>query len=42
MRVIWAVCVAAACIAALAATQAAEFPTVVVVMAVLTMVVSWL
>jgi hypothetical protein len=42
MRAIWGVCVAAACITALAVTQSAEFPTVVVVMAVLTMVVSWL
>jgi hypothetical protein len=42
MRVIWAICAAAACITALAATQAAEFPVVVVIVSVLTMVVSWL
>jgi hypothetical protein len=42
MRAIWALCAAAACIAAMAATQVAEFPTVIVVVSVLTMVVSWL
>jgi hypothetical protein len=42
MRAIWVLCAAAACIAAMAATQAAEFPTVVVIVSVLTMVVSWL
>jgi hypothetical protein len=42
MRLIWAACAAAACIAAMAATQVAEFPMVVVIVSILTMVVSWL
>jgi uncharacterized protein (DUF983 family) len=42
MRAIWAMCAAAACITAMAAAQAADFPMVVVIMSVLTMVVSWL
>lgn len=42
MRAIWAVCVCAACVIALAATQAADFPILVVLTAVLTMALTWL
>ena len=42
MRTIWALCAAAACVVALEATQTTEFPLLIVLMAVLTMVVSWL
>jgi hypothetical protein len=42
MRTIWTLCAAAACVAALAATQTTEFPLMLVLIAVLTMVVSWL
>ena len=42
MKAVWALCAAAACIAALAATQTADFPMVVVIVSVLTVVVSWL
>lgn len=42
MRAIWAMCACAAGLAALAATQAADFPVAVVLTAVLTMVIGWL
>ena len=42
MRTVWALCAAAVCVIALAATQTTQFPLVVVLVAVLTMVVSWL
>ena len=42
MRAIWAMCAAATCVVALAATQTTEFPVLVVLIAVLTMMVSWL
>ena len=42
MRAIWAVCACAVCLTALAATQMADFPIVVVITAVLTMALTWL
>ena len=42
MRVIWAICGTAACVVALAAIRYADFPTLVVIGAVLMMVLSWL
>lgn len=42
MRPIWTIYAAAACVVALAATQAAESPLILVLVAVFTIVVSWL
>lgn len=42
MRAIWTVCGCAACLTALAAAQAADFPVAVVLTAVATMVLAWL
>jgi hypothetical protein len=42
MRAVWAICAAVACVVALAATQTTDFPLLVVLIAILTMVVSWL
>jgi len=42
VRAIWTLCACAACLTALAALQSADFPVVVVLTAVLTMVLTWL
>jgi hypothetical protein len=42
VRAIWAICACAACLTGLAAAQLADFPILVVLTAVLTMVLTWL
>lgn len=42
MRVLWTICACAACLAGLAATQSADFPIVVIVTALVTLVLTWL
>jgi hypothetical protein len=42
MKIIWAMCTCAACVTALAATRSADFPILVVLTAVLTLVLGWL